>query len=133
MPKKVLKTVGLILGVLIVGVLAILVSFIYQVYRCDNTEQLSSFSPDRQWRVVLHSRSCGGTMGTESSEISILGHYETLTDEPGNIYSNDGYPILEEYLFDWLSTTSLKIEGTHTDASRKLQAYNGITIEYRNE
>ena len=132
--KKTLKKAGLLLGLLTIGVLAILASFIYQVYQCENTEQLSGFSPDSQWRVVLHSRSCGGAMGTESSEISILRHDETLTDEPGNIYSTNGYPNSEDYSFDWLSVTSLKIGGTTTDAptavSRKLQAYNGITIDY---
>lgn len=94
----------------IVGCAVILVGGLMYLFQgmCGNDIHKSIASPNGDLKAVIFQRDCGATTGF-STQISILGAAEDLSNESGNIFSSDGHPENSAPKVNWTSENSLTI------------------------
>jgi hypothetical protein len=86
---------------------------------CGNYIYQEIPSPDGQYKVIVFQRDCGATTGF-STQVSILGAAQELSNVSGNIFIIDGHPDYTNVQVKW--------EG---DQAVTITYANGYEVDYR--
>ena len=96
---------------------------------CVNEVREELSSPDGKQKIVIFTRDCGATTGS-NTQASLLGREEKLPDKEGNMFIIDK----AEAKVSWKQADQIIVvleRGARV--FKKESSVGGITIEYRNE
>ncbi|WP_049723364.1 hypothetical protein [Gilvimarinus polysaccharolyticus] len=132
--KLVLKiAIGVVLTLLAIPAIFLGVVFWFGGDMCGNYVHKEYLSPSNSHKAVIFQRDCGATAGF-STQISIIGAREDLSNSKGNIYIIDGHPDEVAPTLKWLSESILSISrplnGTEYKAKHNWGWLNRIEVEY---
>jgi hypothetical protein len=111
-------------------------SYMFSSDMCGNDIYQEIYSPNRQYKVVVFQRDCGATTGF-STQVSILGATQELSNVSGNILVVDAHPDDANVQVLWKSVQAVEVTYTDgyevnyqqevfTDSSRVFEIHYGV-------
>ena len=133
--KKLLKIISYIIGLQILILIVVFISFIYLTDdMCANNINKIYFSPNKSLKAVVFQRDCGATTGF-STQISILKAKEELPNNKGNVFIINGHPDSVQAVVRWENNKEINIHYSSNDIPFKMEKEFGffdvIAITYK--